>query len=115
MEMITLPETVDAAERLAELLKSVSRVEVAFNAAVEELDSFQTLLEYAHTKEFEDVQSALQYIDNVLIPQLKQLRASLEAGSFEHIKRLKMASDQAERMAVRLRMLTDGSADFFLP
>lgn len=113
--MITLPETVDAAERLAELLKSVARIEVALNAAVDELRDFQTLLEYAHAKDFKDVESALQYIDNVLIPQLKQLRASLEAGSSEHLKRLKMAGDQAERLAVRLRMLTDGSADFFLP
>jgi hypothetical protein len=108
--MITFPETVDAAERLSELLKSTSALKAALQAARKDLEDFQSMLAYSHQKQFENAEEALAYIDKVLGPQILGIRDSLHSGTDEPLKRLTIASEQAERLAVRLRMMTDGSA-----
>lgn len=112
--MITFPETLDATERLAELLKSASALDSALTNTVEDLGSFLSVLEYSHTKKFENTEAALQYIDKVLIPQLRGIKDRLEVGTSEPLKRLNMARDQAKRLMVRLQVLTDGSMGNFL-
>jgi hypothetical protein len=107
--MITLKETVGIAERLADLLKSAAELETAITDTSEGLEGFLSMLEYSHTKKFKDTDAALHYIDNVLTPQLLGIRDTLGAGTEEHVKRLNLASDLAERLVVRLQMLEDGS------
>jgi hypothetical protein len=112
--MITFPETLDAAERLADLLKSSANIESALEDAAKDLADFLSVLEYMHTKEFRDYQDVLNFVDNVLIPQVLGIRDSLQASTEPHQKRLKMASDQAERLVVRLRVLVNDGIDGFL-
>jgi hypothetical protein len=72
-------------------------------------------LEYSHQKDFQDVKQALSYADNVLIPQLHGIRDSLEAGATEPLKRLRLATDQADRLVVQIRMVINGDGeDFFI-
>jgi phage shock protein A len=112
--MITFHETVDIAERLAEFLRSASELDTALKDAIEDLAGFLSMMEFSHEKGFKDAEEALQYIDNVLIPQLLGIRDSLEAGTEAHLKRLTTASDLAERLKVRLQMLRDGAASDLL-
>lgn len=112
--MITFPETVNIVERLAEMLKSASELEVAIKDTTNDLASFLTMLEFSHTKEFESAEDALQYTDTVLIPQILGIRDSLTAGTAEHLKRLNTARDLADRVIVRLRMLDNGTLGDFL-
>jgi hypothetical protein len=108
--MITFHEMVNIAERLAEMLKSASDLETALKDTAEDMAGFLSMLEYSHEKGFADVSTSLQYIDNVLIPQLIGIRDSLGAGTEEHLKRLNTAKELAERLVVRLRMLENGAA-----
>ena len=108
--MITFHEMVNIAERLAEMLKSASDIETALKDTTEDMAGFLSMLEYSHEKGFTDVSTSLQYIDNVLIPQLIGIRDSLGAGTEEHLKRLNTAKELAERLVVRLRMLENGAA-----
>jgi uncharacterized protein YpiB (UPF0302 family) len=112
--MITFQETVDAIERLAELLKSAAEAQSTVEHAVANMAAFRSMLEYSHVKEFQDVDEALSYIDHVLVPQLNGILDALESGTEPHFKRLEMASDHAKRLAVRLQMLTDSSGAGFL-
>jgi len=81
----------------------------------EDLKGFIALLEYSHQKDFQDVKQALNYTDNVLIPQLHGIRDSLEAGVTEPIKRLRLATDQADRLVIQIRMVINGDGeDFFI-
>ena len=108
--MITFHEMVNIAERLAEMLKSASDLETALKDTTEDMAGFLSMLEYSHEKGFADVGDSLQYIDNVLIPQLIGIRDSLGVGTEEHLKRLNTAKELAERLVVRLRMLENGAA-----
>lgn len=108
--MITFHEMVNIAERLAEMLKSASDLETALKDTTEDMAGFLSMLEYSHEKDFADVGASLQYIDNVLIPQLIGIRDSLGAGTEEHLKRLNTAKELAERLVVRLQMLENGAA-----
>jgi len=82
--------------------------------ASKDLADFLSVLEYMHTKEFKDTQDILNFVDNVLIPQVLGIRDSLQAGTEPHQKRLKLAHDQAERLVVRLRVLINDGIDGFL-
>jgi hypothetical protein len=108
--MISFPETLSAVERLSDLLKSATDLELAVKDTYVAMDSYISMCEFSHTKQFKDAKSVISYIDNVLIPQLLGIRDSLEAGTEEHLKRLKVAGDQAERLMLRLQMLVNGSA-----
>jgi hypothetical protein len=108
--MITFPETLDGAERLSEHLKSALELEAALNAAQDSLASLQSMLAYSHEKDFKSAKDALRYIDQVLVPQLVGISDSLKTGTGEPVRRLKIASDLAERLVTRLRMLANGNA-----
>lgn len=113
--MITFPETLDALERLAENLRSIEDLEAVLHDADDDLAGFLSLMEYAHKKDFASAEEALDYIDNVLVPQFRGLRDALRTGRQEPIRRLKLANDQAERLVVRLRMVVNGDFGEFLP
>jgi hypothetical protein len=112
--MISFQETVDAIERLADLLKSAEEAEAAVQHALANLADFRSMLEYSHAKGFKDPGEALEYVDNVLIPQLNNILEALESGTTPHFQKLEMATAHAKRLAVRLQMLTDGSGPGFL-
>lgn len=113
--MITFPETLDALERLLEHLRAVEQLAATLEAAVGDLDGCASLLDYAHEKQFQNAEEALQYIDNVLKPQIRGMRDSLAAGMTDPMRRLQTALEQADRLVVRLRMVVEGDADDFLP
>ncbi len=112
--MISFRETGDSVERLATLMKSVAELQTAVEHTLNYLADFETMLDYPRTKNFQTVQEALQYIDKVLKPRVSTVRAALASGTDTHLKNLRQASDQTERLIVRLRMLSDGYGDSFL-
>jgi SepF-like predicted cell division protein (DUF552 family) len=113
--MITFPQVLDNLERVADQLKSTEELEATISALREDLKGFIALLDYSHQKDFQDVKQALSYTDNVLIPQLHGIRDSLEAGVTEPLKRLRLATDQADRLAIQIRMVINGDGeDFFI-
>ena len=112
--MITFPQVLDNLERVADQLKSTEELEATINAIREDLKGYIALLEYSHQKDFQDVGQALDYVDNVLIPQLHGIRDSLEAGVNEPLKRLRTATDQADRLVLQMRMVINGDAEDFL-
>jgi len=112
--MITFPQVLDNLERVADQLKSTEDLEATISAMRDDLQGFIALLEYSHQKDFQDVEQALSYADNVLIPQLHGIRDSLEAGVTEPLKRLRLATDQTNRMVLQMRMVINGDAEDFL-
>ena len=112
--MITFPQVLDSLERVADQLKSSEELEATISALREDLKGFLALLEYSHKKDFQNVKEALSYVDNVLVPQMHGIRDSLEAGATEPLKRLSLATDQAERLVLQMNMVIDGDAQDFL-
>ena len=112
--MITFPQVLDSLERVADQLKSTEELEANIGAMREDLKGYLALLDFVHQKDFQDVQQALNYVDNVLIPQLHGIRDSLEAGTNEPLKRLRLATDQTDRLVIQMRMVIDGDAQDFL-
>jgi hypothetical protein len=113
--MITFPETLDALERLSDNLKGIDDLDSVLRDADDDLEGYLQLLQFAHNKNFKDAEDALAYIDQVLVPQLRGLRDALKTGRRDPIKRLKLASDQTERLVLRLRMVVNGDMGEFLP
>jgi hypothetical protein len=113
--MISFPEAVDVLERATELLKAVREVEATVEGTVDELDSVLAVLGFAHTKEFQTVDDALQFLDNVVQPQMVGVRDSLKMGTEEQLARLKQAREQMDRLALRMRMVVDGDVGDLLP
>jgi hypothetical protein len=113
--MITFPEAVDVLERVSELLKAVREVEATVEGTVDELDSVLAVLGFAHNKEFQNVDDALQYLDNVVQPQMVGVRDSLKMGTDDPLARLKQAREQMDRLVLRMRMVVDGDVGDLLP
>jgi hypothetical protein len=113
--MITFPEAVDVLERVSELLKAVREVEATVEGTVDELDSVLAVLGFAHNKEFQNVDAALQYLDNVVQPQMVGVRDSLKMGTDDPLMRLKQAREQMDRLVLRMRMVVDGDVGDLLP
>ena len=113
--MITFPEAVDVLERATELLKAVREVEATVEGTIDELDSVLAVLGFAHNKEFQTIDDALQYLDNVVQPQMVGVRDSLKMGTTEQLARLKQAREQIDRLALRMRMVVDGNVGDLLP
>jgi hypothetical protein len=111
--MISFRETVDSVERLSALMKSVAELQSAVEHALEYMADFENMLDYPRTKNFQTVEEALHYVDKVLKPRLSTVRAALESGTQGHLKQLRQAADQAERLTVRLRILADGDSGGF--
>jgi hypothetical protein len=112
--MISFQETLDGLVRLADLLKSAEEIETALGDGLEDMDDLLSMMAFSHQKDLESVEQALTYIDQVLIPRLRGIRDSLTTSTDEHLNRLRIASESAERLAVRLQMLGDGGVDNFL-
>lgn len=112
--MISFQETLDGIERLSEMLKSADEIDTAVNDGLDDMDDLLDMMAFSHEKELESVQQALAYIDQVLIPRLRGIRDSLDSSTEEHLKRLRIASESAERLAVRLQILREGDVDNFL-
>ncbi len=106
--MISLRETVDSVERLNQLLKSSAELRSAVRHSLEYLADYKAMLEYAHSKNFKDVNEALEYIDKVLVPRLSRTRDALASGTDPHLKRVEQASELAARLSLSLRMMSDG-------
>ncbi len=113
--MISFPEAVDVLERATELLKAVREVEATVEGTIDELDSVMAVLGFAHNKEFQNVDDALTYIDNVVTPQMVGVRDSLKMGTEDQLARLKQVREQIERLVLRMRMVVDGDVGDLLP
>ena len=113
--MITFPETLDSLERLSENLHAIDNLDTCVLSTLKELDGFLATLQYSHEKNFQSPDEALAYIDQVLIPQLRGIRDSLVASAEPPIRNLKVASEQTDRLVLRLRMVVDGDVGEFLP
>lgn len=113
--MITFPEALDILERATELLKAVREVEATVEGTVDELDSVLAVLSFAHNKEFQNVGDALNYLDNVVQPQMLGIRDSLKMGTDDQLARLKQVREQLDRLALRMRMVVEGDVGDFLP
>jgi hypothetical protein len=109
--MISFRETLDAVERQFELLRAVSDVAVALDKALEGLRNFRLMLEHSHEKQFESVDSALEYIDKVLIPQLISLHDGLQTSIKPPLQKLSQARAQSERLVTQLRTFSEGAPD----
>ena len=113
--MITFPETLDALERLSENLHAIDNLDASLNAALSDLDDSLSMLHYSHEKKFKDAEEALAYIDQVLVPQLRGIRDSLAASTAAPVKNMKLASEQTDRLVLRMRMVVEGDVGEFLP
>jgi len=109
--MITFDQTLDAVERIYEQLKSVDQVESQIDHVRANLADFAIMLEYAHKKEFQSTEEALQYIDKVLAPSLQGIITALVSGTEEPLKRLSTATEATKRLLGNLELVTGGSGD----
>lgn len=114
MAMITFQEMLDGVQRLAEMLKAVEELQTALEDSLEDLDDLVSMMTFSHEKEFQRVEEVLGYIDQVLLPQLRGLRDSLEASTEDQLRRLRIASESAGRLTVRLQLLSEGGVEDFL-
>ncbi|MGH2625811.1 MAG: hypothetical protein ACRDHY_04080 [Anaerolineales bacterium] len=113
--MISFREAQDAVERVAQLLKSVEALQSVVDHALSNLGEFRTMMEYSHAKRFTSPSEAVAYIDKVLIPQMAGIHDALASGSVPHLKNLKQANDQCQRLVLNLQMLTEGLEGGLIP
>lgn len=109
--MISFTETLEAVERQQDFLRSVSDIAVAIEKSLEGLRNFQLMLEHAHQKKFQSVTEALQYNDNVLLPQLKAIHDSLQTSTQDPLHKLSQARSHNERLVIQLRQFSEGAPD----
>jgi hypothetical protein len=110
-EMINFDQTLDAVERINDLLKSTSALEIQISRTQANLVDFGVMLEYAHRKNFRNAEEALSYIDQVLIPRLQGIENALTSGTEEHFQKLHIAREHTNRLAARLQMVTGGDIE----
>ncbi len=109
--MITFDQTLESVQRIFEHLKSVEEVENQLVSVRDNLRDFSEMLVYAHQREFQSAQEALNYIDKVLLPQLQGIITALESGTEPQLKRLVAASDLSRRLVADLELVTGASDD----
>lgn len=113
--MITFPETLDALERLSENMNSIEGLDASIQSALNDLDGFLSMLQYSHEKGFKNASDALEYTDQVLIPQLRGIRDSLATSTEDPLRRMTLAAEQTDRLALRMKMVVNGDVGEFLP
>lgn len=113
--MISFRETQDAVERIGQMLKSVEDIGSVLDHTLTNLAEFRSMIEYSRTRQFKRVEDVLGYLDKVVVPQLNGIHDALESGSVAHLKNLRSANDQCQRLVVRLQMLTEGLEGDLLP
>ena len=99
-------------ERLGERLGWVTGFE-----SVEDnpyLADLRAMLESPRVRKATGPLEVRDYVERVVLPQLTGLHDSLQIGTDDSFKRLRAASEQTERLIVRLQMLVDGSVDGLL-
>ncbi len=111
--MITFDQTLDSVERILEQLKSVAELENMIDHVKENLDDFSDMLEYAHQREFQTTDEALEYIDNILGPRLQGIIDALESGTAGPMRQLTTATEHTQRLLANLELVTGDSADDF--
>ena len=112
--MITFDQTLDAVERINDLLKSAEEAEGQVVFTLSDLYDFASMLKFAHRKHFQSVEESLEYVDKVLSPRLNGIISALESGTESHFKRLNVASEHTRRLMLNLQMVT-GAGDAGLP
>ena len=105
-EVITFDQTLDAVERIFDHLKSAAELENQLEHARANLMDFAKMLEFAHQKDFQSSDEALEYIDKVLIPNLYGIITALESGTDPQLKRLKVATEHTQRLLASLQLVT---------
>ena len=113
--MITFDQTLDSVQRILELMKSVEEVDSQIDHTRDNLADLVDMLEYAHEKDFENVEAALDYIDKVLLPRLRGINTALESGTSDPLHRLGAATDHTKRLLANLELVTGSSPDSFSP
>jgi hypothetical protein len=112
--MITFRETLDGLQNVSELLKTAMEAEGAVQRNLASLADLRAMLESPRVRKATGPLEVRDYVERVVLPQLTGLHDSLQIGTDDSFKRLRAASDQAERLIVRLQMLVDGSVDGLL-
>lgn len=112
--MITFREALDGLRNVAELLKTGMEAESSVARAASGMSDLKSMLESPRIRNAASVAEVTQYIDRVVLPQLVGLHDALKVGSEDPFKRLRSASEQVERVIVRLQMLVDGTVDGLL-
>ena len=112
--MITFRETLDGLQNVSELLKTAMEAEGAVQRNLAALADLRAMLESPRVRSATGPLEVRDYVERVVLPQLAGLHDSLQIGTDDSFKRLRAASDQTERLILRLQMLVDGSVDGLL-
>ena len=112
--MITFRETLDGLQNVSELLKTALEAEGAVQRNLASLADLRAMLESPRVRKATGPLEVRDYVERVVLPQLTGLHDSLQIGTDKSFKRLRAASEQTERLIVRLQMLVDGSVDGLL-
>lgn len=112
--MITFRETLDGLQNVSELLKTAMEAEGAVQRNLAALADLRAMLESPRVRSATGPLEVRDYVERVVLPQLTGLHDSLRIGTDDSFKRLRAASDQTERLILRLQMLVDGSVDGLL-
>jgi hypothetical protein len=107
--MISFRETLDAIQRISDLLKASEDIEESVERSKAALHDLRTMLDADRLRQFETAGELADYIHRIAIPQLTGAEDTLEGASAAYLKRLKMASEQTNKLMVRLQMLDDAS------
>ena len=112
--MITFRETLDGLQNVSELLKTALEAEGAVQRNLASLADLRAMLVSPRVRKATGPLEVRDYVERVVLPQLTGLHDSLQIGTDDSFKRLRAASEQTERLIVRLQMLVDGSVDGLL-
>jgi hypothetical protein len=112
--MITFRETLDGLQNVSELLKTAMEAEGAVQRNLAGLADLRAMLDSPRVRRATGPLEVRDYVERVVLPQLTGLHDSLQIGTDDSFKRLRAASDQTERLILRLQMLVDGSVDGLL-
>lgn len=107
--MISFHEMLDGIQRIGDLLKATEDVEEAVERSKTALLDLRAMLDADRLRQFESADELADYIQRVAIPQLTGAQDTLEGASESYFKRLNMATEQANKLIVRLQMLDDSS------
>jgi hypothetical protein len=112
--MITFRETLDSVQRLDDLLAAGRDDQVAFDRALRNLADLQDMLSHERLASSKSVNTLLEYIERVAVPQLFGVRESLSVSANTHFDRLSTASEMAARLRTRLQVVADDSQSGYL-
>jgi len=112
--MITFRETLDGLRNISDLMKTAMDAEAAVERSLASLADLRAMLESPRVRKATGPLEVRDYVERVVLPQLIGVHDSLRIGTDDSFKRLRAASEQADRLILRLQMLVDGSVDGLL-